>query len=155
MLGLTVVAIAIVFGGWKPGEGGRTLISTCLAVLVSEEIKEQLKHFFGRPWPEAWASSNPSWISNHTNGFNLFHGGIGWESFPSGHTAQVTALAAVIWLRLPRFRWLGVSIAALVAVALWATNYHFVGDIIAGAFLGAACGIGMVAVVCRKNGPRP
>ena len=40
--------------------------------------------------------------------------------------------------------------AALVAAALWCTDYHFVGDIVAGAFLGVACGIGMVAVACRS-----
>jgi membrane-associated phospholipid phosphatase len=149
-LTLAGAAVRSVFFGWKSGECGRTLISACLAVLVAEEIKDQLKYFFGRPWPEAWTSDNPSWIANHAYGFQLFHGGSGWESFPSGHTAQMSALAAVIWLRLPRIRWLGVAMTVIVAFALWASNYHFVGDIIAGAFLGAACGIGMVAVVCRE-----
>jgi len=147
---VAAVAIAAMFGWWKSGQYGRTLISACLAILVSEEIKEQLKYFFGRPWPEAWTSRNPSWIANHVDGFHFFHGGSGWESFPSGHMAQITALASVIWLRLPRIRWLGVAVSVLVAFVLWGSNYHFVGDIIAGALLGTACGIGTVAVVCRE-----
>jgi membrane-associated phospholipid phosphatase len=150
-LGLAGAAIAAGFGGWKPGEKGRTLISACLAVLISEEIKEQLKQLFGRPWPEKWNSGSASWIGDHAYGFHFFHGGNGWESFPSGHATQMASLAAVIWLRLPRFRWLGVAITSFVAVALWILNYHFVGDIIAGVFLGAACGIGVVAIVCRPH----
>ncbi len=147
-LGVTGAAVAAAFGGWKPGAFGRTLISACLAILVSEEIKEQLKYFFGRPWPDKWKPGNPSWISDHAYGFHLFHGGYGWESFPSGHMAQMAALAAVIWLCTPRIRWLGVSVASLVAIVLWTSNYHFIGDIIAGAFLGIGCRVSMVAVVC-------
>jgi len=149
-LGAAGAAIAAVFWSWKPGERGKTLISGCLALLVSEEIKDQLKYSFGRPWPQTWTSNNPSWIADHAYGFHPFHGGDGWESFPSGHTAQMAAIAAVIWMRVPRFRWIGVALTAVVAITLWTSNYHFVGDIIAGAFLGTACGIGMVAVVCRQ-----
>ena len=150
-LGIAGVGLAAAFAGWRPGERGRTLISVCLAILVSEAIKEQLKILFGRPWPQSWTSGTPSWIGNHAYGFQPLHGGSGWESFPSGHTAQVAAIAAVIWLRLPRIRWLGVAMALAVAFALWASNYHFVGDILAGALLGTLCGIGVVAVVCRPT----
>jgi len=150
-LGIAGVGLAAAFAGWRPGERGRTLISVCLAILVSEAIKEQLKILFGRPWPQSWTSGNPSWIGNHAFGFQPLHGGTAWESFPSGHTAQVAAIAAVIWLRLPRIRWLGVAMALAVAFALWASNYHFVGDILAGALLGTLCGIGMVAVVSRRT----
>jgi membrane-associated phospholipid phosphatase len=150
-LGLGGVAFAAAFCGLRPGEHGRTLIAASLAILVSADIKELLKHFFGRTWPETWTSNNPSWIGNHAYGFHFLHGGSGWESFPSGHTTQVAALAAVIWLRLPRIRWLGVVLLTLVAIGLWGSDYHFVGDIIAGAYLGAACGIGMVALVCHRT----
>jgi membrane-associated phospholipid phosphatase len=148
-LGIVGSAIAAVIRGRRPGEKSQTVIAASVAVLVASEIKDQLKNFFGRPWPESWTSENPSWISTHASGFQFFHGGRGWESFPSGHMAQMAALAAVIWLRLPRFRWLGVALTCLVAITLWAADYHFVGDIIAGACLGTACGIGMVSVACR------
>jgi hypothetical protein len=40
---------------------------------------------FGRTWPESWLGDNPSWIRDDVFGFFPFHGGRGWESFPSGH----------------------------------------------------------------------
>jgi membrane-associated phospholipid phosphatase len=150
LLGVAGAGFASVFRGWRPGEAGRTLIAGSLAILVSFEIKEQLKHLVGRTWPETWTENNPSWIGDHAFGFHLLHGGTGWESFPSGHTTQMAALAAVIWLRLPRFRWVGVTLVVLVAFGLWGSDYHFVGDIVAGAFLGSACGVGLVAFVCRS-----
>ena len=106
---------------------------------------------FGRPWPEAWTSRTPSWIGNHAYGFHFLHGSSALGSFPSGHMAQAAAIAAVVWLRMPRIRWLGVVLATLVAAALWGADYHFVADIIAGAFLGATCGTFVVAVVCGKQ----
>ena len=148
-LGLTVLAAVAIFRGRRLGEKSETAIAACLAVLVASGIKEQLKNIFGRTWPVSWTSENPSWIGTHADGFHFFNGGTGWASFPSGHTCEVAALAAVVWLRLPRFRWLGVAITFLVAFTLWAADYHFVGDIIAGACLGTACGIGMVFVACR------
>jgi membrane-associated phospholipid phosphatase len=151
-LGLAGIGLAAAFGHWKSTSFGRTLVAGCIAVLVGESIKEQLKYFFGRPWPEGWPSDNPTWIGTHSAAFQYFHGGTGWESFPSGHTAQMAAIATVVWIRLPRVRWLGVATATLVAFALWFANYHFIGDILAGAFLGIACGKGVVAVVCA---PRP
>jgi membrane-associated phospholipid phosphatase len=151
VVSLAGIGFAAALCRWKPGERGRTLIAASLAILVSFEIKEKLKYFFGRSWPETWTENNPSWILDHAYGFHLFHGGSGWESFPSGHTTQMAALAAVIWLRLPRLRWVGVGLVTLVAVGLWGSDYHFVGDIIAGAFLGVACGAGMVALICQPT----
>jgi len=148
-IALAAVGAAALFRGWRPGAHGRTLIAASLAILVSVGIKELLKDFFGRTWPETWTNNNPSWIGDHVFGFHLLHGGVGWESFPSGHTTQMAALAAVIWLWLPRIRWLGVALCALVALGLWGSDYHYVGDIVAGAYLGASCGVGMVALVCR------
>jgi membrane-associated phospholipid phosphatase len=150
-LSLGGAALAAVFLAWRPGEHGQTLISAGSAILISAELKELLKYFFGRTWPETWTANNPSWIRDHAFGFHLLHGGSGWESFSSGHTTQVAALVAVTWLRLPRIRWLGVALLALVAVGLWGSDYHFISDIIAGAYLGAACGIGMVALICRRT----
>jgi membrane-associated phospholipid phosphatase len=144
---LCAAGLAAAFRGWRPAEPGRIAIAASLAILVSFEIKEQLKHLFGRTWPETWTDDNPSWIRDHAYGLHPLHGGGGWESFPSGHTTQIAALAAVAWLGLPRLRWLGV---ALVAFGLWGSDYHFVGDILAGAFVGVAYGAGMVALLCPK-----
>ena len=148
---LTLIGLGLAAGlrGWRPGRGGRTAIAACLAILVAYEIKEGMKALFGRTWPETWVDGNPSWIRDHAYGFHLLHGGTGWESFPSGHTAQAAALATVLWLRAPRLRAAAVALVVLVAGGLWGSDYHFVGDILAGGLLGAACGIGIEALVCR------
>ena len=147
--GLVGVALAVLVGGYRLGKGGQTVLAASLAVLVAVAIKEQLKYFFGRMWPETWVNNNPSWIRDHVFGFNLMHGGQGWASFPSGHTTQIAALATVLWLTYPRLRWLSVLLVAAVAIGLWGSDYHWVGDILAGGTLGLCCGVGMVKLVFR------
>jgi len=116
-------------------------------VLVSAAIKDQLKYAFGHPWPETWVDDNPSWIKNGAYGFFPFHGRAGWSSFPSGHMTEVTAPVAVLWARLPRWRLVLVLPVLVVAVGLFGADYHFVGDMVAGVYLGAACGAGILAVM--------
>ncbi len=131
----------------------RTLVACSLAVVIAVVFKDQLKFACGRLWPETWTHGNPSWIGNGAHGFFPFHGGEGWESFPSGHMTRITAVMAVLWLRIPRGRWLWGAGVGLVAVGLYGANYHFVGDIIAGTFLGAGCAAGVVAWLWRPGPP--
>ena len=145
-LGLIAGAVAVM-SGWRPGRVGRTFIACCMAALMAYAIKDQAKFAFGRLWPETWINSNPSWISNGAYGFAPFHGGAGWSSFPSGHMTGVTAPASVLWRRSPRWRWPIGLFVLLVAVGLLGADYHFVSDVIAGAFLGAACGTGILAAL--------
>jgi len=125
----------------------KTLIACCLATVIALVLKEQLKFVFGRTFPESGADGGPSWIGNGAYGFHPFHGGAAWASFPSGHTAAVTAAAGVLWVRLRSLRWVWGSAVVLVAIALFATDYHFVGDIIAGAYLGAGCAATILTLV--------
>ncbi|HEX4766344.1 MAG TPA: phosphatase PAP2 family protein [Lichenihabitans sp.] len=145
-LGLIVAAVAVM-SGWRPGRLGRTLIACCMAALMAYAIKDQLKFGFGRLWPETWVNGNPSWIGNGAYGFSPFHGGAGWGSFPSGHMVAITAPMCVIWRRMPRLRWLSALLVLLVAVGLYGADYHFVGDMIAGVYVGIACGLGMLAAL--------
>lgn len=141
-----------VLGGWRPGYWGRVAITTCVALLVAITIKEQLKYAFGRTWPETWLTPpNPSWISDQAFGFTFFHGGQGWGSFPSGHMTAITAPVAVLWQALPRLRVVWLALPILVAVGLIGADYHFLGDIIAGSYLGAACGVGVAGFALRKE----
>jgi membrane-associated phospholipid phosphatase len=153
VIGLIAAGVAFC-AGWRPGEKGMTLIAACLAVLVSFEIKDGLKFAFGRTWPETWVDHNPSWIGSGAYGFHPFHGREGWASFPSGHMTQVTTLAAVLWRRVRPLRWAWAGIALLVAIGLFGADYHFIGDMIAGTFLGAACGSGVVAILFRSQAGR-
>jgi membrane-associated phospholipid phosphatase len=121
------------------GAGWRTAIGAAVATLLAVLAIAVLKDAFGRLWPETWVHNNPSWIGNHAYGFFPFHGGEGWGSFPSGHTARITAPFAVLWDRVPRLRVVWVLPPVITAVALIGANFHFLGDCIAGAYLGVAC----------------
>jgi membrane-associated phospholipid phosphatase len=116
--------------------GLRTALTAVAATLIATALVIALKTAFGRLWPETWVSNNPSWINNHRYGFLPFHGGAGYESFPSGHTARVTAPFAVLWQRLPRLRVLWVLPPLLIIAGLIFANFHFLGDCIGGVYVG-------------------
>ncbi len=152
VLGFAGAGIAVLLG-WRPGPVGRALIACCLAVLVAIAIKDELKYAFGRLWPETWVDNNPSWIHDGAYGFFPFHGRQGWFSFPSGHTTLITAPVAALWGRLPRWRPVLAIPVALVMVGLFGADYHFVGDMVAGLYLGAVCGAGSAALLSKLPGP--
>jgi membrane-associated phospholipid phosphatase len=133
--------------GWRPGYWGRTMIAACVAALLAIVLKDQLKYVFGHTWPDTWVNNNPSWIQNGVYGFFPFHGGAGWASFPSGHTTTVTAPGAVLWVRAPRLRVLWSALIALTVIGLIGANYHFLGDCLAGMFLGVAVAAGVMALI--------
>ncbi|MDR3326250.1 MAG: phosphatase PAP2 family protein [Rhodospirillaceae bacterium] len=148
--GLAAFIILLLFG-WRPGPLGSKILSFCLAVLVAIAIKEQLKFYFGRTWPETWTNDNPSWIDNGIFTFQLFHGKDGWASFPSGHTTTIAASMSVLWRIIPKFRLLWGCLFVLVAIGLLGANYHWLSDIITGGFLGTACGFGMTTLLCQDK----
>ena len=135
-----IVAALVGWLGWRPGRHGWSLIACGVAVVIATSAKDVLKLAFGRSWPETWYFGNPSLVANGVYGFSPFHGGEGWASFPSGHTAAIGAVAGVLWWRAPDFRWLWALLVVLTAAGLVADTYHFLGDVIAGAYLGFACG---------------
>jgi len=117
-----------------------------LSLAVAVAIKDQLKFAFGRTWPETWIGNNPSLIQNDVYGFNPFHGGVGYASFPSGHTAAVCAVMSVFWICRPNYRALYALVVLAVIVGLIGADYHFLSDIIAGFYLGATTGWFMVLI---------
>ena len=116
------------------------------SLAVTAAVKDQLKLAFGRTWPETWVHDNPSFIRDGVFGFNPFHGGPGYFGFPSGHTAAICAVMSVLWICYPRFRALYAICIAAVAIGLVGANFHFLGDVIAGGFLGVSFGWLTVAV---------
>jgi membrane-associated phospholipid phosphatase len=125
----------------------RTATAACLAVLLATLLVVLLKYAFGRLWPDTWVNNNPSWIGTHAYGFAPFHGGRGWASFPSGHTARTTAPFAVLWQRVPTLRVVWVLPTLIIAAALIACNFHFVGDCVAGVYVGVASAVLVTLVV--------
>jgi membrane-associated phospholipid phosphatase len=135
-----IVAALAGWRGWKPGRLGWSVIACAVAVVIAGSAKDVLKMAFGRIWPESWLGNNPSLIGTGAYGFSPFHGGEAYASFPSGHTAAIGAVAGVLWWRAPRLRWLWALLVVLTALGLVADTYHFLGDTIAGGYVGFACG---------------
>ncbi len=131
----------------------RVIVMCSLSLFMGEAVKDELKRVFGRTWPETWVANNPSLIRDHVFGFNWFHGGAGYASFPSGHMTATCALIAVLWICYPRFRPLYLLTALAVAVGLVGADFHFLSDVIAGSFVGASVGW-MTVVLCERLMPR-
>lgn len=107
-------------------------------------IKNELKGIFGRYWTRTWVCNNPSLNGTGDYAFNWFHSGPQFGSFPSGHACVITAAATAVVLCFPHKR--AVKIGAFItslcsAGAVLAQNFHFLGDIIAGAWLGVVSGL--------------
>ncbi len=144
---LTLLAILALLTLGLRGLTGRSLskfqtaILLCsVSLIVAGTIKNQLKIVFGRTWPETWINGNPSFIHDGIYGFNPFHAGTAFESFPSGHTTAICAVISVLWISYPRWRVVYVLCVAAVAIGLLGANYHFLSDVIAGGFVGVSTG---------------
>jgi membrane-associated phospholipid phosphatase len=116
-----------------------------ISLVLAGALKDALKFVFGHTWPETWIHNNPSYIQNGVYAFFPFHGGPGFASFPSGHMTIATAVTGVLWIGWPRLRALWILLPAITAIGLYGMDYHFIGDMVAGTFLG-----GMVAAAAWK-----
>ncbi len=146
--GLVLLSCAIAFlAGWRPGARGRTVLAAAIAVLLARVVVDELKWVFSRPWPETWIDRNPSWIGTHTFGMSPFHGGRGYQSFPSGHTVDAAAPAAVLARLVPRLWPLSVALVAAVGAGLVVSDYHFLSDVLAGAYVGTVVAYGVMALM--------
>jgi membrane-associated phospholipid phosphatase len=116
------------------------LFAMAVNLIVTLALESALKPVFGRYWPDTWIDNNPSLIQDNAYGFHPFHDGTAYSSFPSGHTTRIVAVMSLLWVAYPGWRWLSVLVSGAVVVGLIGMNYHFVGDCIAGAFLGSITG---------------
>ncbi|MGC1466157.1 MAG: phosphatase PAP2 family protein [Pseudolabrys sp.] len=121
-----------------------------ISLIVGDAIKNQLKFVFGRTWPDTWTNNNPSLIHDGVFGFNFFHGGNGYTSFPSGHMTVTCAVISVLWVFYPRLRPLWLLAGVAVAVGLVGADYHFLGDVIGGAFVGISTGWVVTSIWRRR-----
>ena len=91
-------------------------------------VKTLLKFIFGRTFPRDWL------IHNHQLTFHWFSF---WSSsFPSGHMVVFAAFGTAILIYYPRYRSVVLIFLILLGAALIGTNYHFLSDVIAGAYIG-------------------
>lgn len=107
--------------------------------------KSTFKIVFGRIETRVWLQ-NPGQY-----GFHWFHGGSNFNGFPSGHMVVFTALFAVIWRCHPDLKKILVLLLMALGTLLVATNYHFLSDVICGAYLGILVEALMFPVIERRE----
>jgi len=99
------------------------------AVPTAYLLKALLQFAFGRTNTRLWLSGAAPME------FSWFHGG-GIGCFPSGHmTVFTTFFVALCWY-YPSYRLPAAALLLMLAGALLGTGYHFLGDVVAGAYLG-------------------
>jgi membrane-associated phospholipid phosphatase len=139
---IAAIAIVAAWRLWRPGGRAQALlVAIAVGAVATNVIKTLLKGLFGRTWPDSWMGDNPSLIDNGVYGFfpcHFFDPAYG--SFPSGHASVALALLSILWLSLPRWRVLFALIGIAICASLIVLNFHFVGDVLAGAMLGTFTG---------------
>ena len=124
---------------------------TDLALVVSWSLptsyicKTLLKFVFGRVNTRQWL------LDSSLYGFHWFHGTGVFNGFPSGHMVVFTTFASALWRIYPRYRGFYAGVLLLLGVALIATNYHFVSDVIAGAVVGIMVEAAVVNLLRRRQ----
>jgi len=101
-----------------------------LSVPISYVVKVVLKILFGRVETRYWLKHQ------HLYEFHWFHSCGNFSGFPSGHMIVFATLFAAIARYHPPHSVLCHSLLGVLAILLVATNYHFVGDVIYGAYIG-------------------
>ena len=101
-----------------------------VAVPLAYVLKSLLKYAVGRINTKYWLR-HPNFTE-----FHWFHGVGNYSGFPSGHMAVFTALVCVLWKFYPRYRSAYAGFLSVLALTLIATNYHFLSDVVAGAYVG-------------------
>ena len=116
-------------------EFGETLAIACLVSMCAYVANDHvLKVFFGVP--------NPADVVQHgaAHGFNFWMGSEN-SSFPSGHMVLAGAFAGFFMRRYKAGIRLFSALLVIAAGLLLVGDWHFLSDIIAGAFIGTSAGI--------------
>jgi len=130
---LALVVVRITRGHLTPFREATAL--ACLTSICAYAINDAtLKQIFGVPTPGAVLHGGV------LHAFNLLHGTAN-SSFPSGHMVLAGAFAGV-FMRLYHGRaWMFAVLLMTAAGLLILGNWHFVSDVIAGAFFGISVGL--------------
>ncbi|PLX68326.1 MAG: phosphatase PAP2 family protein [Denitrovibrio sp.] len=105
-------------------------LSSALAGLSTDVIK----FIVGRYRPSMY-------FSEGLYGFAFFEYKYAMVSFPSGHSSTALGALGLLSLVFKRFRWVFLSIGAMIALSRVVTLHHYFSDIIAGSAIGMASAI--------------
>ncbi len=96
---------------------------------ISYILKTFFKFMFGRTSPRPWLLHHKplvfEWFHRHGSG-----------SFPSGHMTVFVALGIAVLIYYPKYRKSVIAFLILLGISLIGTDYHFLSDVIGGAYLG-------------------
>jgi len=135
---LLVLFISIPAAVWHFYRKKRSLLDTktsflgfiALTLPTAFVFKSLLKFLFGRVETRFWLKNQQLYE------FHWLHGSANFNGFPSGHMIVFATLFAAIARYRAGQRLLCYSLLTTLALLLVATNYHFVGDVISGLYLG-------------------
>jgi len=108
----------------------RLLGFLALTLPIAYIVKSVLKFLAGRVETRYWLHHRQVYE------FHWLQGGENFNGFPSGHMIVFATLFAVILRYFPGLRLICYSLLLVLALLLVATNYHFVADVIFGAYIG-------------------
>jgi undecaprenyl-diphosphatase len=129
-LGLVILPALLLATGRR-----RPAIAGLAAFVVSGTLGEILNVLSARPRPIPLHPVVPyGWL---------------YDSFPSGHTTAAFAFAAVLARERPRHAVAAFVFAALVGLSRIYIGVHYPSDVLAGAILGTAVGLGTCALIGR------
>jgi membrane-associated phospholipid phosphatase len=143
VLVIVALLVAKLWNGGLP-KWADTLMIACTASVLAYLLNDAiLKAIFGRPNPAAY------YQDVHAQKFYLFHGNE-YSSFPSGHMMLSAAFLAAVFYTYSRTLMVALLLMLLGCVVLVQGEWHYVSDVIAGAFLGFASGL-VTAKLWNKN----
>jgi membrane-associated phospholipid phosphatase len=131
IIGLAIVRMA---RGSLPEFAKAIFVASCGSLLAFLANDYGLKFIFGRRIPYKLFHSVPDHV------FNFFEGSR-HSSFPSGHMVMATAFGVALIHLQPRTWPFVLILLCIGAIGLIIGDWHFVGDVIAGAFVGATVGL--------------
>lgn len=105
------------------------LLLSATTLPVSYILKNFFKFMFGRTSPRSWIIHHKPLL------FDWFHRQ-GSGSFPSGHMAVFVALGIAVLIYYPKYRRPVMAFLIILGISLIGTDYHFLSDVIGGAYLG-------------------
>jgi membrane-associated phospholipid phosphatase len=144
-----ILAIAGV-AAWRPGIRNRTVLALCMSAFSANEINTFVKGLFGRTWPESWLGSNRPGYATASSASSISRrtvlGFISLGPHDGHHRGRDYPLG-----RLAELKAAWAATVAAVALALIASKYHFVSDVIAGFYFGAGIGLGTAALMLSQT----
>jgi MFS family permease len=143
LAGLILVAAAFT----RPRHLRNLIALEVVSLVVALGLLQAMYAVFDRPRPSEVFERAEIVLANGHNWAAI-------ESFPSGHMAVVTALAASAWFAVPKLRAPLLAYVVLNAVTRVAFGAHFPADVAAGVALGYGSALAGRALVAQAISPR-